>query len=65
MKPKVAPKHVVKVAHRMSCYDFAWQSQDMQNCLAKHPEQTGQLPGGGSGGSPMTQPEPLGGGSNR
>lgn len=21
--------------HKMSCYDYAWQSQDMKNCLAR------------------------------
>jgi hypothetical protein len=23
--------------HRMGCYDYAWESQEMKDCLAKHP----------------------------
>lgn len=25
----------VKKRHKRSCYDYAWQSQDMKDCLAK------------------------------
>ena len=25
-----------KAHHHMGCYDFAWDSQDMKDCLAKH-----------------------------
>ena len=33
-----AKHHGKRVAskHKFSCYDYAWQSADMQNCLAKH-----------------------------
>jgi len=24
-----------KSRHKMSCYDYAWESQDMKDCLAK------------------------------
>ncbi len=34
-------RHIAQ-AKRRSCYDLAWQSQAMNNCLARHPEQTGQ-----------------------
>jgi hypothetical protein len=38
---KAAHKHAVKKTamkkrHKASCYDYAWQSADMKNCLAKH-----------------------------
>jgi len=26
-----------KSKHKMSCYDYAWESQDMKDCLAKMP----------------------------
>lgn len=27
-----------KTSHRhMGCYDYAWESQEMKDCLAKHP----------------------------
>jgi len=35
-------RHIAQ-AKRRSCYDLAWQSQAMNNCLAQHPEQTGQI----------------------
>ena len=37
-KTVAAKHHGKKVAskHKFSCYDYAWQSADMQNCLAKH-----------------------------
>jgi len=34
-----APKKMMahKSKHKMSCYDYAWESQDMKDCLAKMP----------------------------
>jgi hypothetical protein len=34
---KMAPgeKMAAKPKHKFSCYDYAWQSKDMQDCLAK------------------------------
>lgn len=29
--------------HKFSCYDYAWQSQDMKDCLA-HPEKMKAMP---------------------
>jgi len=46
-KPKTAtvPHKVRHLAQtkRRSCYDLAWQSQAMKNCLARHPAQIGQI----------------------
>jgi len=39
MKAASSTKKPMKMAkkskHKMSCYDYAWQSQDMKDCLAK------------------------------
>ncbi|HLI19688.1 MAG TPA: hypothetical protein VKV32_01120 [Stellaceae bacterium] len=35
--PAAAPaaKAAAKSKHKFSCYDYAWQSKEMQDCLAK------------------------------
>ena len=41
-KPAATKKPMVhKSAHRMDCYDYAYQSQAMQDCLAKKGNKTG------------------------
>ena len=34
----------VKKKHKRSCYDYAWQSQDMKDCLAKQASAGQQAP---------------------
>ena len=36
---KAAPAHH-KSAHKASCYDYAWDSQQMKDCLAKGDKMT-------------------------
>lgn len=43
-KPAMKPMAMKKSHHKMGCYDYAWESAAMKDCLAK---------GSGSMGKPM------------
>jgi len=34
--PAAGGKPMASHHHHMGCYDYAWQSQEMKDCLAKH-----------------------------
>jgi hypothetical protein len=36
-KMKPMAMHTAAAHHRMGCYDYAWQSQQMNDCLSKKP----------------------------